>query len=44
MSKWPKQLPVLTVEQKRIKDDFIKYWHKVSPKKYGFVVYKNRAY
>ena len=35
MSKWPKQLPALTKEQKEIHDDFMKYWHEeVLPRKY----------
>ncbi|TAN50662.1 MAG: class I SAM-dependent methyltransferase, partial [Rhodospirillales bacterium] len=34
-SSWPKTLPVLTVEQQRIRDDFMHYWHEVLPRKYG---------
>ena len=30
-SKWPKVLPPLTPEQKRISDDFMKLWHEVLP-------------
>src|SRR5258708_19508162 len=36
-SKWPKTLPPLTEEQRRINDDFVKYWHEVLPRKYGLV-------
>ena len=32
VSKWPKTFPPLTPEQKRISDDFMKYWHEVLPK------------
>lgn len=35
--KWPKLLPELTAEQAFIKDDFMKYWHEVLPKKYGLI-------
>src|SRR3984893_6279417 len=36
-SKWPKTVPPLTEEQRRINDDFMKYWHEVLPRKYGLV-------
>jgi ubiquinone/menaquinone biosynthesis C-methylase UbiE len=42
--KWPKQLPVLTEEQQRIKSDFMKYWHEVLPKKYGLIEKFNHGY
>ena len=32
--KWPKVLPPLTPEQKRINDDFMEYWHEVLPRRY----------
>jgi ubiquinone/menaquinone biosynthesis C-methylase UbiE len=41
---WPKQLPELTEEQKRISDDFMKYWHEVLPKSYGIVEGFNHLY
>jgi ubiquinone/menaquinone biosynthesis C-methylase UbiE len=44
MQKWPKTLPELTPEQKRIKDDFMKYWHEVLPKKYGVIEKFNHGY
>jgi SAM-dependent methyltransferase len=43
-SHWPKILPPLTQEQKRISDDFMKYWHEVLPKKYGMVDDFNHRY
>ena len=33
--KWPKVLPPLSPEQKRINDDFMAYWHEVLPRRYG---------
>jgi len=44
ISKWPKQLPNLSAEQLKIKDDFMKYWHEVLPKKYGAVEKFNHGY
>jgi len=35
--KWPKIFPPLTVEQERIRDDFMHHWHEVLPQKYGVV-------
>lgn len=35
--KWPKTFPPLTGEQQRIRDDFMKLWHEVLPKKYGIL-------
>ncbi len=35
--KWPKVLPVLTPDQKRINDDFVKHWHEVLPRRFGIV-------
>jgi SAM-dependent methyltransferase len=37
MYQWPKQLPVLTDEQQRAREDFVIHWHKVLPKKFGMV-------
>src|ERR1039457_2567137 len=28
-SSWPKELPQLSAEQERIRDDFMRYWHEV---------------
>jgi len=36
-SKWPKTVPELTDEQRRIRDDFMKHWHEVLPQKYGLI-------
>ncbi|MDD2762724.1 MAG: class I SAM-dependent methyltransferase [Opitutaceae bacterium] len=35
--KWPKTLPPLTPEQKRISDDFMKLWHEVLPRRFALV-------
>jgi ubiquinone/menaquinone biosynthesis C-methylase UbiE len=35
--KWPKVLPPLTPEQKRINDDFVKHWHEVLPQRFGII-------
>jgi ubiquinone/menaquinone biosynthesis C-methylase UbiE len=43
-SKWPKTFPDLTPEQKRISDDFMRYWHEVLPKRYGLVDEFNHKY
>ena len=34
-NRFPKKVPVLTPEQKKIKDDFMKYWLEVSSTNYG---------
>jgi len=36
-AKWPKTLPPLTPDQKRISDDFLKKWHEVLPHRYGLI-------
>ncbi len=41
---WPKTFPPLSEEQKRISDDFMKYWHEVLPKKYGVIDDFNHNY
>jgi len=43
-TKWPKVLPPLTVEQRRINDDFLKLWHEVLPKKFGVVERFNQSF
>ncbi|HEY6169530.1 MAG TPA: methyltransferase domain-containing protein [Verrucomicrobiae bacterium] len=43
-SKWPKTFPPLTPEQKRISDDFMRYWHEVLPRKYGIIDRFNHGY
>ena len=42
--KWPKLFPPLTLEQERISNDFMEYWHQVLPKKYGIVDKFNHSY
>lgn len=44
ISKWPKVLPPLTAEQKRISDDFMHYWHEVLPKKFGIIEKFNHGF
>ena len=45
MSKWPKQLPVLTKEQKGMHDDFMKYWHEeILPKRYQVIENFNHGF
>jgi SAM-dependent methyltransferase len=44
MNKWPKTFPELTADQKRISDDFMKYWHEVLPKRYGIIEKFNHNY
>lgn len=41
---WPKQLPVLTEEQERIRDDFYNVWLAVLPRKYGMLERFNHHY
>lgn len=42
--KWPKILPPLTPEQKRINDDFMAYWHEVLPRQYSIADRFNHKY
>jgi len=35
MSKWPKELPPLSPEDKRICDDFMEHWHDIFPNRYS---------
>lgn len=44
VAKWPKILPPLTPEQKRINDDFMKRWHEVLPNRYGIIERFNHRY
>jgi SAM-dependent methyltransferase len=41
---WPKKLPELTDEQKRIGNDWMKYWHEIMPNKYGIVTRFNQNF
>jgi SAM-dependent methyltransferase len=42
--KWPKIFPPLSLEQKRVSDDFMKYWHEVLPRRYGVIEKFNHGY
>ncbi|MGD0261441.1 MAG: class I SAM-dependent methyltransferase [Verrucomicrobiota bacterium] len=42
--KWPKVLPPLSPEQKRINDDFMAYWHEVLPREYHVADRFNHQY
>lgn len=44
MGKWPKILPPLDPEQKRINDDFMRHWHEVFPERFGFADKWNHRY
>jgi ubiquinone/menaquinone biosynthesis C-methylase UbiE len=44
MTVWPKQVPQLTDEQLRIRDDFMKYFHEVHGEKHGGIVRFNHTY
>jgi SAM-dependent methyltransferase len=35
MSKWPKEFPPLSPEDKRICDDFMEHWHEIFPNRYS---------
>ncbi len=35
--KWPKKLPSLTEEQKRIREEYMITWHKILPNKYSII-------
>jgi SAM-dependent methyltransferase len=43
-AKWPKVLPPLTPEQKRISDEFMQRWHEVLPQRFGLVEWFNHNY
>ncbi|HXQ81026.1 MAG TPA: class I SAM-dependent methyltransferase [Opitutaceae bacterium] len=43
-AKWPKVLPPLTPEQKRISDEFMKRWHEQLPSRYGIVERFNHSF
>jgi len=43
-SKWPKVLPPLTDEQRRINDEFLKLWHEVLPRRFGLVERFNHGF
>src|SRR5713226_8375313 len=43
-SRWPKPLPVLTEEQRRIREDFMEHWQEVRPNRFGLVERFNQRY
>lgn len=43
-NQWPKSLPVLNAEQKRIREDFYNVWLTELPKRYGIVEWFNHTY
>lgn len=43
-NKWPKHVPPLTGEQRRISDDFVAFWHTVLPSKYNIIDEFNHNY
>jgi SAM-dependent methyltransferase len=43
-AKWPKVLPPLSPEQKRINDEFMEYWHEVLPNSYSIADQFNHKY
>ena len=43
-NKWPKILPVLSDEQQRINDEFVKQWHEVLPTRYGMIENFNHSF
>jgi ubiquinone/menaquinone biosynthesis C-methylase UbiE len=43
-AKWPKVLPPMTSEQKRISDEFMKLWHQELPNKFGIVEKFNHSF
>jgi SAM-dependent methyltransferase len=42
--RWPKQVPQLTAEQQRIRDDFMRHWLEVLPNRYGLIEKFNHRY
>jgi SAM-dependent methyltransferase len=43
-SKWPKAVPALTDEQRRISDDFMQLWHEILPERYRLIETFNHGY
>ncbi|MGH7225214.1 MAG: class I SAM-dependent methyltransferase, partial [Gemmataceae bacterium] len=42
--KWPKTFPPLDAEQNRIREDFVKKWHEVLPRRFGIIERFNHRY
>jgi len=43
-AKWPKKVPSLTRAEQEIKNDFMKYWHEVLPRRYSVVEKFNHGF
>ena len=43
-AKWPKVLPPLSPDQKRIHEDFMKRWHEILPHRYGLIERFNHGF
>ena len=43
-NRWPKALPMLTEEQTQVREDFMRHWLEVLPKRYGLVEKFNHQY
>jgi SAM-dependent methyltransferase len=41
---WPKTFAPLTAEQERIRDDFMRHWHEVLPRRYGAIERFNHGF
>jgi SAM-dependent methyltransferase len=44
LHQWPKTFPPLSAEQERVRDDFVKYWHEVLPRRFGLIEKFNHTY
>src|SRR5262245_60449982 len=41
---WPKRVPPLDERQRRIQDDWMRYWHEVLPDRHGWIARFNHTY
>jgi SAM-dependent methyltransferase len=41
---WPKTFPPLTAEQERIREDFMRHWHELLPRRYGAIERFNHGF
>ncbi len=44
LDRWPKKLPELSEEQKRIREAFMTLWHEILPSRYGVIERFNHGY
>ena len=44
VSRWPKRPPVLTAEQARAREEFVRVWHEVMPERLGFIERFNQGF